>query len=186
MLIRQIRYKNFKKDKRRYRKDLINRYKKGCKINWFTASRCGCLTEEMIREFADHLIWSEVLSHQKLKESLLRELRYIIDYWWIDPNTISESFIREFKDVLGWYIISMKKINQKFYEEFIDNWDQYELADNNQITMAMAEKYPELVDWSAIIDRQQFPKSFLKKYEKFWRMCYVKEYDPLTEKWKFK
>lgn len=187
MLIRKIRYKNFKKDKRRYRKDLMNLYKKRCKINWYNASRCGCLTDEMLREFADHLDWSGVLTHQKVKESMLRELKLgMLDYWWIDPNTVSEDFIRENKDYMGWYIISMRKINQRFFEEFLHKWDQYELVDNNQITMAMAEKYPEYVDWGALIDRQLFSKSFFKKYEKFWRMCYVEDYDPLTEKWRFK
>lgn len=187
MLIKKIRFKAFSKDKRRYRKDLMNRYKKGCKINWYTVSRCGCLTEEMLREFTDRLDWQGVLTHQKVNETLLRELRHgWVDFWWLDPNTVSEDFIREMKEDIGWYTISMRKINQRFYEEFIDRWDQYELADNKQITMAIAEKYPEYVDWETFIDRQLFPISFFKKYEKFWRGCYVEDYDPLTEKWKFK
>lgn len=186
MLIRQTRFKNFKKDKRCYRKDLMNLWRKGCKIKWDNVSRSGCLTEEMIREFQDYLIWREVFTHQRVKESLLRELKYNIDYYWVDPNTISEDFIREMKDELGWYVISMRRINQKFFEEFLHKWDQYELADNNQITMAIAAKYPERVDWDAMIDRQQFYPSFFKKYEKFWRKCYVEDYDPLVDKWRFK
>lgn len=185
MLIKQTRFKNFHKSKKQYQKDLMNLYRKGCKMKWGNVSRSGCLTDDMLREWADKLEWREVLTHQKVKESVLRELRLAIDYWWIDPNSISKDFIREMKDELGWYVISMRRIDQKMFEEFLHKWDQYELVENRQITMAIATKYPEYVDWSAMIDRQQFYPSFFKKYEKFWRKCYIEDYDPLADKWRF-
>ena len=121
------------------------------------------LSEDDMREFADHFNWRKLSDHQK---------------------HLTESFIREFKDRVHWDRITQRiKMDEKFIEEFEDRvmWD-YVWSYQRYLTPRFIENHiTPITDWNRIVMYQKLDNRFIKNHIKQLGVSNVMGYQKLDK-----
>ena len=74
-------------------------------VDWFTISRFGRLSEELLREFKEEIYWPAASANRTLSGYLIREFQEQV-YWNIISETkkLSNDFLTEFEEKISWDI----------------------------------------------------------------------------------
>jgi hypothetical protein len=122
--------------------------------NWGAISENEPLTDEFIREHADHLHWGTMTIHgnQKFSQDIILEFADRIDMQWLLMfQKVEVPTLRE--------LIKRKKIHKKFYWQY--------MCKDQKLTMDFMREFPKKLWWPLVIQYQYVTLKFIKEHTKY-------------------
>lgn len=136
-------------------------------IDWGKIGKEQQLTEEFIREFADHLSWDGwdgiCMRQRGWSIEFIREFVDYIDWEMICrcPLYTTDEFIREFEDRVDWWLIS-HCASEAIIKDYHDRLDWEELSACIHLPTSMICEFQDNVDWSLISIHQTIDPELVK------------------------
>lgn len=137
-------------------------------IDWDKISKEQQLTEDLIREFADHLNWDGwdgiCMKQRGWSIEFIREFADYIDWDMICrcPLYTTDEFIREFENYVDWWLIS-HCASEAIIKDYHDRLDWEELSACIHLPTYMICEFKDLVDWHLISIHQTINPELVKR-----------------------